>query len=525
MTQQMEQVKRTGKKRHSMKKTILYLLTIGAMMLGSCSDNESDAPLSGSNATVSFATDVQTLDTRASVNDIVNTDTLKALPQGFGVFAYFTEAQTWKQATTANDNTTPLAVNDTQYPIPDFMYNQQVTWGIQYVEETDNGSGGTTQTGVKDWVYSPLKYWPNTTNNTGNRYISFFAYAPYTSEAEAAATDATGIIGLPTSTDKSPHVDFSIDDDGFMPDLIYASCTDAERNGDGLIEVNGEGAITKYQKVPLKFRHALARVDIYIVRDYDEPIHTGKKPDVEKQAKLFVSQLQLQSTSSIYGKGTLHLETGEWSSPIGIKGDDTDKARTYLETSFNDTISGTTREESEVNGAAYIRDRELNKWGLIYDTTAKEWVDISTISDEDWEKTENKDRWTNSYGVIETERLLLANNKPLIFMPQTLTLTPILTYSMVTRDNQLLLSHLTDTDGNKYSRILNTTAANSVSVNLEPGKRYKLVLRISAEHITFEVVSVVDWDFPIRFTPTIPDVNNYEEEEITHKLDEPDNRT
>ena len=47
----------------------------------------------------------------------------------------------------------------------DYMYNQEVEYS-------------------SDWEYSPIKYWPNNTNDR----LSFMAYAPY--QAEISATDA-----------------------------------------------------------------------------------------------------------------------------------------------------------------------------------------------------------------------------------------------------------------------------------------------------------------------------------------------
>lgn len=61
---------------------------------------------------------------------------------------------------------------------PNFMYNEKVTW--------------STASPASQWVYSPVKYWPNGTDaanadnspsNTATeanaQYLSFFAYAPY----------------------------------------------------------------------------------------------------------------------------------------------------------------------------------------------------------------------------------------------------------------------------------------------------------------------------------------------------------
>lgn len=162
-----------------MKKLHIYIFAC-ACMLAACSDNGgSDNPLADSDAPITFSTDVEMLATRASVSNIANTDTLKKLGEGFGVFAYKTGTDDIADAAFSRkwgEATTGLSGNELAYPTPDFMYNQQVTWGIQYVKDTSNPDNPVVE---RNWVYSPPKYWPNSSQNVAPRYISFFAYAPY----------------------------------------------------------------------------------------------------------------------------------------------------------------------------------------------------------------------------------------------------------------------------------------------------------------------------------------------------------
>lgn len=496
-----------------MKKLYIYILYACAWMLMACSDHEgSDVLLLDGDVPIQFTTDVEWLDTRASASNIANTDALKNLGEGFGVFAYKTGSDDIANANFSSkweEATAGLTGTEAAYPVPDFMYNQQVTWGIQYVKDTSDPDHPVVE---RNWVYEPPKYWPNSSANATPRHISFFAYAPYT--AEGATTEVTG---FPTEVNKSPHIDYTMGEPGNSIDLLWANCIDATRNGNGLIEVNEDGTIRKYQDVPLRFHHALARADVYVQRIYDEPTYSGKKPDSEEHTKLFVSQLVLDSgtdaSKAFSGSGTLNLETGVWTEQSAIAATEGKYLRTYGETILNDTIGGTLQPT-----LSYIRARELDKWGLIYDSQTKEWVERSTITAEEWGDPSNTDRWSDSYGVTDVEHLLFADDSPLILLPQTLTLTPTLTYSMVTRDNELLLSDLTDTDGNKYSRIVNTITGNPVTLTFEAGKRYKLIIHIGVEHIDFEAVSVVDWDFPMRFTPGI--VEDYKDEEQHHTINE-----
>jgi hypothetical protein len=186
---------------------------------------------------------------------------------------------------------------------------------------------------------------------------------------------------------------------------------------------------------------------------------------------------------------------------------------------LNDTLRGTTSTDPDV-----ISDIELDKWKWILDTknTAStaddEWVDATTIPESELTNSANKDRWKDAYGVSEVERNLIKNTMTQVLIPRKVTLIPTLTYSMVVRDDALLIDYLTDSEGHKYTRIINEVPGNSVTLDLVAGKRYTLLIRIGVEHISFELVSVVDWDFPMRFTPDV--VRRFEEDEIGHILNE-----
>ena len=148
---------------------------------------------------------------------------------GFGVFAYYTGASNWS---TAGAST-----------IPNFMYNQQVTW----------------DTNTNHWTYSPVKYWPNNNNHaddsgaTGSEsknYLSFFAYAPFTSSAIFSGNNATG----------APSVNYTW---GAENDLLYAAQTDRYKY-DNSDDVNDNGRIG--ETVLFNFRHALCKVQFKVRR-------------------------------------------------------------------------------------------------------------------------------------------------------------------------------------------------------------------------------------------------------------------
>ena len=459
--------------------------------------------------------------TRATTGLIKDLDALKAMPEGFGVFAYPTENEAFTTTFPDKEVSTFSSVSNF------FMQNQQVTWGVQYVENGDDDNL-TNDIIHRDWVYAPLKYWPNSTNNAENRNISFFAYAPYTAQAGATS----GIIDFTRSADRTPHVIYKLGPADEQVDLLWANCIDATRNGNGLISVStsGEPAVTTltYQKVPLTFRHALAAIDIYVQRVYDEPVYTGKIPDEVLYPTLFISKLELKSTSLDDTDGKNGLQTSGKFSLIDGKWEDYDDPSTnvvdntwttgevkleYETSMLNDTIAGTTNTSEE-----YIRSIELDKWKWILDTTNDEWIDATTITDEEFNKPANKNRWKSAYGVSEDERNLLKNSVTQMLIPRKVRLIPTLTYSMVVRDDDMEIDYYTDSEGHRYDRIVNNVTGNSVDLDLQAGKRYTLLIRIGVEHISFEVVSVIDWDFPMRFTPNV--VTDFNKENIGHILNE-----
>ena len=418
-----------------------YLMLLMSVLITACSGSDDGGAVTPptpdiSEMAISFTTDMNEMRT-ATKGAVNNLEALKALPEGFGVFAYLTESTLWAAA--KSETATK----------PDFMYNQPVRWL------------------TSDWTYSPLKYWPNKTDNAA-RYVSFFAYAPFIEQSDY---ETSGIIGMTDAGDLSPHIIYQLGDAGSQVDLLYASAADMTRNGSGLFEESG------YQKVPFTFHHALACMDVYICRVYDEVTKTGNKPAVEKQAKLFVAKLTLtgKGDDTFPVKGKLSLEDGTWSATDVVAntkasldfGEPVTGGK-YGVNAFNEQLSGTASSDAD-----YIRVRELDKW--------------------------EKD----GYGVDEQERLLTDKALPLMFFPQEITFTPSIQYSMIVQDNELALSTLTDSKDNKYSRVVNTITGNDVTINFEKGKRYKLLVTLGVETVQFEVVSVVDWDFPMRFNPSV----------------------
>lgn len=158
---------------------------------------------------------------------------------GFGVFAYYTGASGWGDV---GSSTTP-----------NFMYNQQVTY-----------SSG--------WTYTPVKYWPN----ADGEKVSFFAYAPYTSNTTGFSTNTAA---------GAPIISYTW---GTTNDLLYDKQID---------QVKG----TVSSAVTFTFKHALAKVEFKIRRkDNSGPPVTLKSLSI-----------------GLYTSGTFNLGTETWASMSG----------------------------------------------------------------------------------------------------------------------------------------------------------------------------------------------------------------
>lgn len=131
-----------------MKKVFIFAAI--AALFASCSEEQlatQNVQAPADNNTVNFSVYTPRATRAGTPGDIDNVN-IKDI--GFGVFAYYT----------ANDT---YSANAT----PNFMYNQKVTF----------------DEGKSEWVYEPVKYWPNEYGDAAvsdeTDRVSFFAYAPY----------------------------------------------------------------------------------------------------------------------------------------------------------------------------------------------------------------------------------------------------------------------------------------------------------------------------------------------------------
>lgn len=408
----------------------------------------------------------------------------------FGVYAYYNAGTAWGSY-----------YNDGSAHAADFMYNQRVAYS----------------SADSRWEYSPIKYWPNgsgtadsgpNSNTGGDGYrVTFFAYAPQvslnTSDAstttqDPVATDASWgitairpvvgrydsqVAGSTAATSgtgydlSAPTIDYTLSQSKPV-DLLWAEPkTDMAKQG-----VNDSVLFT--------FHHGLAAVEVYVVRDLEDNVK-----DNATATKIFVSKVEL-SFANTPQSGTMRLDDGSWHGQ-------TLAPLTY--TIVSDSIPTTLR------GTATANVDPATTY------TNGQWADIETI------RTTELRGWDIKTGVTDTPQRLMASRLFLIPCNQETTITPTVTYSFVTRDDNLVLNTTLSTQLNGatqyFARLYHdAVSGGSGNVTFTGGKKYKLILHIGVTHVTFEV-NVEDWDFPMRFGPTVGDLENGGSTEVTFNQD------
>lgn len=296
----------------------------------------------GSSATYGFG---------ASGNAGIETDEDMKL-SGFGVYAYYTGTATVNAA----DPT--LSTPDNRQII---MQNQQVRWD---------------DTSAK-WHYSPTRYWPGS-----NQYLSFYAYAPYSSAVAASPTDGgkpylTGytLTGGDASFDDNIQVPVIYYTHASQHDILYGVSTETSRYG--LPNVNWKRPSDN--TVPWRFRHALARVRFNIVNyvsleafnaNRGIPGYTREGQYYRKEGdafyyehaaraaddvKLFITDVTIEHLNT---KGTLSLhnstaDKAEWSgveSEASVAGGGTPQSMTPLNADITYTTTPTVSNWDSMNG-------------------------------------------------------------------------------------------------------------------------------------------------------------------------------
>ena len=283
------------------KNYIMLAVAVAGLMLTACTQ-EDDFVAKNNVATeqagegaVLFDTYLSNANTRAGQTGTMTTSTLQNT--GFGIFAF-------QHGLEAADGTFPYG-GYSSGSIPNYMYNQYVGY------ESSN------------WVYSPLKYWPNETASTINTLsdadqqhaqashtegVSFFAYAPYVNNSATSPSvkedSEIGITELSAaSATTDPKVKYIIaQNPSNSVDLLWGVSSGFQYHpvATNVVVTEPAGLPVKNmmkpqleEKIKFDFKHALARIGMTIVGAFDQLAQGG---ELDNATKVTVKEIKVRST-------------------------------------------------------------------------------------------------------------------------------------------------------------------------------------------------------------------------------------
>ena len=265
-----------------MKKSNLFLVILMALIVMSCSKDETTMGIPQEGNAIEFGTYVgRSAQTRASdiTTDVLkgklDTDNTTWIPgTGFGVFAYYTNEGKY------TNTGTPVSA-------PNFMYNQKVEWN----------------SATSLWKYEPVKYWPNEVGENRD-YVSFFAYAPH------SAAPSGGNFAFTPAKDGQGD-----------PTITYTVNADAKLQEDLLWGVNATGGLPflNQQKqsttgnIKFQFKHALARIGFNVQAMVDD-LTTSE--EIADETDIVVTKVEL--IGKFYASGALNLNNTTPNVPLWV---------------------------------------------------------------------------------------------------------------------------------------------------------------------------------------------------------------
>ena len=316
-----------------MKKSNLFLVLLTALIVMSCSKDETTMGIPQEGNAIEFGTYVgRDAQTRATmINDLT---ALKGT--GFGVFAYYTDNSDY-----------------TDTSKPNFMYNQLVS-GTQV-----SGAGTVEDPYVYTWSYLPVKYWPNEygSNNHQNNQdkLSFFAYAPYsTTTGNFAFTPANNAAGDPTIT-------YTVNTTAkLQEDLLWgvdATGVATSNPNFGLPYINQQKQTTT-GNIKFQFKHALARIGFNVQAMIDQVTGTTSEA-IADNTDIVVTKVEL--IGKFYASGALNLNNTAANVPLwdGVPATPTEE-RTFVLSSAADNFvyEADFGEETKTHGQSVTVDPE-----------------------------------------------------------------------------------------------------------------------------------------------------------------------
>ena len=298
-----------------MKKKLIYLIAALACLMA-CSDGLTEDRVvtaqagADSRTPVNFSAYTNRGITRAGAVGTLDNWDLKNAFTGFGVFAYYTNAEDY-----------------TSDRHPNFLFNKQVKWNDAY--------------NVFD--YEPVHYWPNEHGSTAQSEdidkLSFFAYAPYVdvdastgylADAGEGNEKATwGITGTTRYTytgdplvryivsfdwDKTVDLCWGVYDESAGWNIMNGS--QSIDRGKPWLNVQRAGSVD--QRLRFNFRHATARLNVQVDADVDDGkllgTHYGTNGTVtDNKTKIYVRSVTFTGIAS---EGALNLNNAKAYEPL-----------------------------------------------------------------------------------------------------------------------------------------------------------------------------------------------------------------
>lgn len=452
-------------------KRFTIFAAIAALVLGACSKTETFTSQTEADA-VSFGAYSGRTITKAGATDDMNLEALAT--HGFGVFATYSGTDPFS---VANDN---------------FMYNQQVY-------STDKGA---------NWIYQPVKYWPNPTNgqSADDQKVSFFAYAPYCKPGASETKGITGFeIGSLTGEPAASHnlVKYTFSPTEANVDLMwgYRARTGAGTAQEPYVYTVNNDLTRQATKIPFVFRHLLAKLG-----GSNEPVATSdpyNDPSYKANGLTIVANPTLDPTKD-FGS----IVSGDFGGNTGTK----ITVKSIQVKSAPATAVDPTVKDIDGNDVVYTNDPQTGKLDLytgkfkLDNTAAAIQFEQNLTNDAaavaadathslselaDWlkEPTTAPAHFSdlNSVrGVTKKEVNVYKDEaNPIILVPGTKPVVDVtITYYVRTYDSKL--------PGKDFSEVPQTVFGRVKFPKIEENKKYNLRIILGLNDVKFEA-SVEDW--------------------------------
>lgn len=454
------------------------ILAAAALSFAACSsddalDEQKVVQEKAGQVAVDFDAYVPRTTSRAGYAGVLDATALKT--QGFGVFAYYTNADNYDQNFT-----------------PNFMYNQEVTYS-------------------SSWTYSPVKYWPNEFGNKAlsddKDKISFFAYAPYVAvkaESGKVTGDLTmGIVGMKRNNDTGdPMVKYistfftdkqvdltwgTMDETGTWS--LKNTGTQAKTEGMPWLDIQQPKATTaalaSTQPIKFDFKHGLAALNVQVLTDVDKA--SGTAADPATGTKVFIRSVTFEGFDT---KGALNLNNASAGTALWYSFDCQNELNNGSETTIFD-------------------GRKDGKEGLAEATKEYKAINPDFIQSDIWANLTSVPGVTSTVGNLfcKADGTSADNDDdPIFVIPNGDKLKITIEYDVLTSDPNLA-GKLNDgvTPGSVVKNVitryittgastdLGSTAGDSGSeIVLANGKKYTITLRLGLNSVVFDA-KITDW--------------------------------